>query len=391
MKLGLRLITTASLIVLSTACGPERRLHFRVQDQAADVQALLNGASSMSSASAVDASSASPDVARAKLLAQGDYFEDPALSRVTTDFGQLEISVPTAIYRSPVAEASVKPWSSWWYPKFEDTLFRAEKGLSVLDKYDLYRDALFKVRRPEGIGAAAFEKRKFNPASLSWEGLCDAWSMASILAPEPKQSRTVRVGSATHTFSVGDQKALILKTYEGILDSETRIYGQKFTGSFDGWIQPDVFPDQFHRFVEAQLFERKQAFVMDHDAGIEIWNVPVFRANYSLSPVPGRDDAVQVRMWLYSASSTKKDEMDFVGTKETIREYHYILFGKMQATGKLAVHSGVWIKGPNGIDSRKDHPDYFVTVPEPEKITRKSFNPSINPEAVDAIIEGKNL
>jgi hypothetical protein len=128
---------------------------------------------------------------------------------------------------------------------------------------------------------------------------------------------------------------------------------------------------------------------MDHDAGVEIWNVPVYKANYSMGPVEGMPHAIQVRMWLYSATSTQKSEMDFVGTKETIREYHYILFGEPTPDGLLEIHSGIWIKGSNGIDSRKDHPDYFLTANESALAARQSFNPYIHADVVDRIIRGE--
>jgi hypothetical protein len=374
-----------SALALLTACAPERRLEFQMQDQAPEVRALLNG-NLQSAASATGIEKA--DVSRAAMVLRGDYFEDPSLSRVSRDFGRSKIQIPSSLVRSPVAEARVKPWSSWWYPKFEDTLFSSATGLSPLEKIDLYRDAHFQAKRPEGMGAAPFEKRKQDTRALAWEGMCNAWSLASILAPEPREPRTFRIGKKDVTFSVGDQKALLLKTFEGLSDNEVQVYGQKFTGNDEGWIHPDIFPDQFHRFVEVQLFERKKPFIMDHDAGVEIWNVPVYKANYSMGPVEGMPNAVQVRMWLYSASSTQKSEMDFVGTKETIREYHYILFGEPMPDGTLEINSGIWIKGPNGIDSRKDHPDYFLTVSESALAARQSFNPYVQADLVDRILRG---
>ena len=103
-----------------------------------------------------------------------------------------------------------------------------------------------------------------------------------------------------------------------------------------------MFPEQFHRFLEVQLFEKKQPFVMDHDAGIQIWNVPVYKANFSMDGVPGNPDAVFVRTWLYSAETSATDARDFVGTKEAVREYNYLLKGKRNDVGQLVVDSGYW-------------------------------------------------
>ena len=50
------------------------------------------------------------------------------------------------------------------------------------------------------------------------------------------------------------------------------------------------------------------------------------------------------------------------------------------------VESGYWVKGPDGTDSRKDHPDYVLKIQEPGPLTRKSFNPEIEIEIVDEIL-----
>jgi hypothetical protein len=382
----LKSMALCCVLAALSSCGPERRLHLALHDQTLEVQALLTGQiQSAAHASGVD----NADIARSAQALRGDQFEDPSLTRITRDFGRSKIQPPATLVRSPIAEAGVKPWSSWWYPKFEDTLFSTPGGISPLEKLDVYRDAHFKSRRPEGTGAAAFEARKHDPRALAWEGMCNAWSLASILAPEPKIARSFQIGKREITFSVGDQKALLLKTFEGLSDREVQVYGQKFTGNHEGWVHPDIFPDQFHRFIEVQLFDRRMPFIMDHDAAVEIWNVPVYKANYSMGPVEGMPHAIQVRMWLYSATSTQKSEMDFVGTKETIREYHYILFGDPLPDGSLEIHSGVWIKGSNGVDSRKDHPDYFLTASVSGSGSRQSFNPYVHSDVVDRIIKGE--
>ena len=386
MNPSLKTMALCSLLALLSGCGPERRLQLKLEDQVEEIQALLTGQiQNAAHATGIDQA----DITRAASALRGDQFEDPSLSRISREFGRSKIQVPAVLVRSPVAESGIKPWSSWWYPKFEGTLFSSPGGISPLEKLDLYRDAHFKARRPEGTGAVSFEARKHDPRALSWEGMCNAWSLASILAPEPQLPRSFQIGKREITFSVGDQKALLLKTFEGLSDQEVQVYGQKFTGSHDGWVHPDIFPDQFHRFIEVQLFEKKLPFIMDHDAGVEIWNVPVYKANYSMGPVEGMPHAIQVRMWLYSATSTQKSEMDFVGTKETIREYHYILFGEPTPDGLLEIHSGIWIKGSNGIDSRKDHPDYFLTANESALAARQSFNPYIHADVVDRIIRGE--
>lgn len=317
--------------------------------------------------------------------------DDPALTSVTRDFGATVIGAQnfplTTPVKSVIAIADVKAWSSWWYPRKSRFLFdeSAGRASSPLGKYDVLRSA----RTGRNSTAANYESNGYNPSALSWEGLCDAWAIASLSHSEPKHPVTFTEGRGSArtsvTFSIADLKALLLMTYEAVADTSFKYYGQKFTGNESGWIFPDIFPEQFHRFVEVQLFERKQAFIMDHDPGIEVWNVPVYKANYSMSPVPNKPDAVLVKMWLFSAESTQANEMSFVGTREAVREYDYILEGSRNANGDLLVETGHWVNN-EGINSRSNHPDYLVQMPAPGTLVRKSWNPEMDIALVDEIL-----
>ena len=317
------------------------------------------------------------------------WLDDPALTKVTREFGPTIIPMDHLPIKSEMAVGDPKPWSSWWFPKKENRLFHDidSTHLSVLSKYDLYRRAIYQnAGKPAPPSAALFEKMAYNPHSLAWEGLCDAWAIAAISLPEPTQPITIWIDSKSITFSVGELKALLLKTFEAVNDSDLNIYGQKFTGDSRGWIFPDIFPDQFHRFLEIQLFQRKQAFFMDHDPGIQVWSVPVYKANYTVSAIPGDPNAVFVQAWVFSAESGEVDQIDFIGTREAVREYNYILKGVRNKDNDLVITSGYWVKGPDGVDSRQDHPDYVVQIPAPAKIARKSWNPEIEIKLVDKIL-----
>ncbi len=328
----------------------------------------------------------------ADLFARGvrtnnDLLNDPALTSVTSEFGPTIIDLKNLPSKSELAIADVKPWSSWWYPKKDGFVFTNRDGSnsSTFGKYDLVR----KKKDGQAASALDFERKNHNGNGPNWEGLCDAWALAAISSPEPKRAVTMQVGrsaSKTVTFQISDLKALLLKSFEAVDDSSFKYYGQKFTGDRQGWIYPDIFPEQLHRFIEIQLFQNRQAFVMDHDPGIEVWNVPVFKANYTMAVVPDNPNAVFVRIWLYSAQSTQNNELDFVGTKEAIREYNYVLEGVRDSNNILTVTSGYWVKGPSGIDSRKDHPDYLLRIPDAIKIVRKSWNPELDISIVDEIL-----
>lgn len=311
-----------------------------------------------------------------------DELKDPQLSGVTRDFGPSKVPLAQLPFDSPMALASSTPWSSWWFPQIERDLFDDGLGTAALEKYDLVRAA-----KNGRSGAAAFEAKSYRPTGPHWEGLCDAWAIAASIFPEPKAARSVKLSNGSLvSFSVGDQKALLLKTLDAVDPASLTRYGQRFTGNADGWIFPDLFPQELHRFVEKQLFERKQMFIMDHDPGVEVWSEPVYKANYRVSAVPGRPDAVFVRLWLYSATTyPSKEQRDKIGLRELVREYDYYLFGKPDGAGNLVVESGVWAKGEL-VDSRRDHPDFVYFVKDPASLARLSRNPEIDPAIVDQIL-----
>jgi len=312
--------------------------------------------------------------------------EAPELTAVTAEFGSSVIDLSQLPRRSEVVRSSVVPWSSWYFPIKDKELFSDPAGVSAtpLGKYDIFRKA--KYRGQVLPSAVTLEAEAHNDSSASWEGYCDSWSIASLLMPEPTTAKVFKYTGGSVTFKVSDQKALILKMYENMTPGTIRSYGQKFTGQEDSWIQPDLFPDQVHRFVEVMMFEQKKPFLMDHDPGPEIWTVPVYKANYNLSVVEGNPNAVNVVLYLYYAGSLTREEKSNVGTKEVMREYRYTLFGKRNSLNQLEVESGVWTKSTSGVDSRRDHPDYFLSIPDPSAVKKASKNEAITEKSVDLIL-----
>lgn len=322
-----------------------------------------------------------------------DAINDPILTAVTTEMGPTVITAKTFPFRSGLTIAQTIPWTSWWFPRREKSLFDDTKAanardyanLSVLTKFDLVK----KLKNPQAASSADFERKSYDSNSLSWEGLCDAWSIASILFPEPTKPVIYYMRSRNRqplTFEIGDIKGLLLKTLEAVEDHGFKYYGQKFTGKENGWIYPDIFPEQFHRLMEVQLFQKHQPFIIDIDQGPEIWNYPVYKANFTMTQIPDEPNSLYVRTWLYFADSLKSFDKNYVGTKEIVREYNYVLQGERNGNGDLVVTLGYWVKGPTGINSRSDHPDFLMIPPERNQLVRKSWNPEIDIKLVDEIL-----
>jgi len=253
------------------------------------------------------------------------------------------------------AEARKKPWSSWWYPLWQDTLFKGKENQpSTLEKYDAYAAQFLR----KTTKAAAYERdHLFDPRAASWAGLCDAWALAAILEPEP----TAVAQHGQIRFTVGDQKALLLKTYEKV--PALSLVGTRFDGEWDD-VYDDVHPHDLHRVIETELLAKRRAFIIDEDAGPEVWNEPAWKVITRIERDASDDTVAHVRTWLFLASP-HVDDRDFVGTVEDSREYTYDLVGGWDGN-RFGVRSSKWTDR-----SQWDHPDYVIPI--------RSFRSAIRP------------
>lgn len=322
-----------------------------------------------------------------KTILSGDIVSEalgnPRLRSATTRYGTTVIDLSRLPYASPILDSGRRPWTSWWYPKIDRDFTRPRDVFRapILEKYDLYAQSLSTPR-----SALAFEISRETP-SATWEGLCDAWAIASILVPEPKNGFRVpvrRPGRLTDedvAFSVFDIKGLVLKMYEAVEEEHFDYYGEKFTGTSNGWIYPDLFPSEFHRLIDHYLGEMQQPFLMDHDPGPEVWTVPVFKANYRIEALEGVANAVKVKLWVFTAGPAESNEKNYVGTKQVIREYTYNLYGDLDRSGRiLTVTRGQWTG-----DSVIGHPDYLF-APKSHSVPRKSYNQNLSPSVIDDLL-----
>ena len=190
-------------------------------------------------------------------------------------------------------ESIKKPWSSWWYPLWERNTFeRTDGALSTLEQYDRIAEY---YTGEEYFSARTHEEKFYRQRASDWEGMCDAWALASILENEPK--RAVRVDDIT--LRIRDLKFLLFKTYEK--PQKYAFFGQRNNAEYDS-VYEDIYPEEMHRFLQEELFKKKKAFIMDYDAGIQVWNVPVYKAKTIIKKDPNRPKVVKVKTYLYYAS-----------------------------------------------------------------------------------------
>ena len=279
---------------------------------------------------------------------------------VTDKFGQLTVKSGEFSYAS-----DIKPWSSWWFPSIDRDLFNNDNGQAPLEKYDEY----VLLRHDQAVEAAQFEEsRLYNPQQASWAGLCHAWAVASILHREPSRV----VSKEGMLFSILDQKALLLKSYENVSDLE--IYGQRYNGLHDNDFH-DIYPDQFHRFMLHYLRDEKKPFIMDYDASYPVWTVPVYIAKTNIVKVDS--ETLAVTTWVTYASPFV--DKHFVGTRQIVKKYTYNLYGEW-INGSFKVVDSEWTES-----SIHDHPDYVIGFPKTAK--RSSYNTELKINYVDEILK----
>jgi len=253
------------------------------------------------------------------------------------------------------AEAENRPWSGWWWPSNDARILKS------LEKWDRARNRL----RTTSLAAQFEEDELLDASALPWEGHCDAWAMAAIATQEP----TVPVSWGGETFSVADQKALLVKAFEKV--SGKTVVGSPFRGDRLSDYS-EISPVAFHRVLQSELFEKERPFVLDKDPGIPVWNTPIWKAEVKVSMIQA--DEWLVTTWLWGADPWVED-LSGLGTRVIQLGYVYRLRGTPLPDGSLAVNEGEWVADEIGlIDSRVDHPDFVVLIPSPGEYQAESRN-----------------
>ncbi|MFW7379585.1 MAG: hypothetical protein ACOH5I_12300 [Oligoflexus sp.] len=305
--------------------------------------------------------------------------EMQAVHEVFSRFGPLELSFhDISALDSPrwQTEGVETPWAGYWYPKYDQILHYSDA--SVTAKLDRIMDRLGHESK-----AQDFERNLLSGIlPESWEGLCNAWSMASILVPEPKSTIYVQ-GEA---LEISDQKALLTKMHE---NSSVDLFGVRYNGDYstDGTYQ-DLRPEAFHKLFQTILGNKKQAFIIDEAADAEVWQKPIYKVEWFIAPDPDVADAYRVNAkawkieprWSVSNLLTSRTDIGY-------HDYEYRLYIDpefLRQNNRLVVIAGEWLG-----TSRRNHPDYIV-IPSYDSQPR-SFNPSINQnmEALQSILRGE--
>lgn len=277
------------------------------------------------------------------------HLEMTAVQDVMHRFGQLELNPKNVSPKDKPVWRSLEvspPWAGYWYPRYDSVLYSGDQ--SVFAKVDRMMQRIGRESRSQVLEASLNEGHP-----ESWEGLCNAWSNASIMEAEPRGSVEV----LGETLSISDQKALFTKFYEGF---PVTIYGIRYDGDHltDGTYQ-DIRPEALHRIALSVLGTMKKPFIIDDTAGSEVWQQPVFRVDWAINQDASSDNAYRVAMRLWKIKMRSKVDDEMTNRNDySFDSLEYRLFVDPEIKsreGRLLVIAGEWIG-----NSRKNHPDYVV-------------------------------
>lgn len=319
-------------------------------------------------------------------------------AEVTRHYGPLVLSAAALKRGWEGADSGRKAWSSWWFPNNERDLFdKVDFPGSVshgkpgaLRKYDDY------ARKVAGLStsAAAQGEKLYDPNAQDWTGRCHAWALASLMEEEPLADVASDSAAITHagiSFTRGDLKALLISIYEDVQGLQH--FGQPNEGGAFAEYQ-DIYPDQFHRFVQAELFEKKKPFIVDKDPTAVVWSVPVRSGWVEYTRDPANQHRIEVTAHFTGGDSLLNerngDLYNYRGSYEVGYRWSYDLYGYPQSDGSFLVMYGEWVDRGNGDASYLSHPDYVLAVPDKLDIKQlKSENREVDPALVYRILGRK--
>ncbi len=313
---------------------------------------------------------------------------------VTQLYGPLVVRPGSYRYEVTATLERSVPWNTWFFP-LKDKYFFDSPVSSPLEKYDQYVSKYASVGLLDPASRAReWEANRYQTSGFGgvadWMGYCHATAAAGILGIEPL--KPLKVGNIT--FSIGDLKALMIRTYENI--DGARNFGSNFGSDRErrSYIsQADLYPDQLLRLIQKQIGDQGTSFYIDSHSSEQIWNEPVASAHVSYEEDPASRERLvgKLTIWTMKSDTTGVVESerrsgrvyDFLNspTHRSFSEtFQFELFGRFDPSGDFRVEFGEWTG-----TSKIFHPDFATVVPE-GKPGHQSSNPHLKTEIVEEIL-----
>ncbi len=232
-----------------------------------------------------------------------------------------------------------------------------------------------------------------------WEGLCHAWSPASLFFEEPGPMTMTSSKGITVSLGSSDVKALLVyflaetdaKQY--FLGTRCEVDLKELTKSYHEGTLPysdfiaeldkcsGVNPGAFHIVISNQIGLRGEGFIADVDPGPEVWNQPIFAfesellENYpevSKDAAPGTTSMIKIRTRMdYIQETPQSWEMSQDGDGDNYKVYDY----RLELDSKGRIIGGLWLSD--------EHPDFLWKQSAPKfkgdfKLVKKIYKLSID-------------
>ena len=285
----------------------------------------------------------------------------------------LPVFAAYAIDEEAKGEIKPGPWSGDWFSRKKGFMVLGWPGHtpSPLERYDQY----VQTRTGKNPGSHLWEKTvkntHYNPNAEDWEGHCNGWSAASIMEPEPKETKK-RNGIV---FETADQKAILTEMH---MNTYCMFYGKRYWGNH-GDDKDDIYPDQFHQLLLEYIAAGKSAMICDIVPERQVWNFPLYKFETSLDAGWFDKKKMKVKTTCYFGDDGVRP--DYIGTKWFAVSYTYNLH--LDDDGNIV--SGEWT------GESKNKPPDFVWVPTadaPNPPGTVEENPSLDPKFVHEITQG---
>jgi hypothetical protein len=253
------------------------------------------------------------------------------------------------------------PWSDTYWPSYKGGIanrWQDEKNNSPGFQYKLYQLEELKngsvdinILSPAekfDIFNSRYDYPLFNsewqrchPNDASWEGICHGWTPAAIQYEEPKNVTLKSKDGLEIPFGSSDVKALLSYFLAQFASGheETQFIGERC--NIDLQANPekadrpecwDVNPGTFHVMLTNMIGLAGKAFTCDIDRGIEVWNQPMTKYEYTLgntsastnTSAPGTVKQQSVSLTMYYVKETYPQA---TAHKPLIlnNEYNYVL------------------------------------------------------------------
>ncbi len=228
----------------------------------------------------------------------------------------------TNVIADEAAQSDHIPWSGWWWPDNVGSLATGDDyrgSPAPLEKYDLVTSD-----EQQGPATTYYLTNRYDADAQTWEGLCDAWSAASILEDIDFAVSTI----SNLYFYIGDKKGLVTLAYERSFNT--------------GVAQTSTSPLVFHKWLQNYIRDAGVPFYADLDCSTQSWNYPIFEYSMDITDM-GDETYVSCTIW-YADDGV---DPDYSGTKVRTRAYEYTLYN--DGTG---YSGGEW-----GLDNTSNHPE----------------------------------